>query len=176
MEVAASLRQPKRDVKAPRLAACTHRQPAFLENFQHLPVVGQHVGNQFPQAGSARNRNEMPHQRPANTLSLISVDHGECHLGLPRFHDNIPSTTYDNGLAVFFHRRDQGDVINKIHIDEELGLLLAELPFHGEETPVEGIRADTADRCDEIVPISGAKGADFDPTSVSQGLNFRILS
>jgi len=71
--------------------------------------------------------------------------------------------------------RNQGDVTDKIHIDEERGFLLAELAFDGEETAIEGIGADTADRRNEIGPVFRSEGADFDPASIPQRFNFGIF-
>ena len=61
----------------------------------------------------------MPHQRPSDTLSLIFIDDGEGHLGLSGFHDDVTPTAGDHPFAVFPHHCDQGDVIDKINVDEE---------------------------------------------------------
>ena len=58
-------------------------------------------------------------------------------------------------------------MIDEIHIDEERGLLLAELAFDGEETAVERIRADAADRSEHSIAVLRPKRADLDPASVA---------
>jgi len=109
----------------------------------------------------------MAHQNRTNTLPLVFVDHGERQLGLSRGDNDITATADDDRPAVFFPHCDQGNVIDKIDIDEERGFLLAKLALHSEETAIERFRADAADRRDEIVPVFRSKGTNLDPAPVS---------
>ena len=80
--------QPKGHVHDSGLALRTKAEPTFLEHPQHRSVVWQNLCDEFPKARTTRNRSKVVHQRRADTLSLVLVNHSERHLSLPRLDDD----------------------------------------------------------------------------------------
>ncbi len=60
----------------------------------------------------------MAHQRPADSLSLIFIDHRKSDFCFPWFMDDIASATDKNRLTIFFNYRDQSNVVDKVNIQE----------------------------------------------------------
>lgn len=74
--------------------------------------------------GIAGKCGKMAHQRRANALPLIFVDHSERHLGCSRAHYDITSASDDCGSAPFSRNGDPRDVVGEIDVQEEVNFLL----------------------------------------------------
>src|SRR5262249_5650081 len=169
------LAQPKSDVHDLSFALHAKRQSAFLEHLQHGHVVRQDLSDQFLEPASPSNRGEVMHECSAETLLLVLVDDSESHFGLSRLHDDVAGAARDHGPAVFVHDRDQRDVIDEVGVQEKLDFRLCEATFDGKETTIKGLPAAAADGCDEVGPVVRSKRADFDPASIAQRLESRIV-
>ena len=64
-------------------------KPAGLEDLQHGTVIRQNLCNQLIEPGSTGNRSKMAHERRADPLTLVLVNHSKSHLGCPRLSDNV---------------------------------------------------------------------------------------
>jgi Acetokinase family len=53
--------------------------------------------------------------------------------------------------------------------------LLVDSRYYSKETVVKRLPTGAADGCEEVGSVVGSKGADFDPASIAQRLNRRIL-
>ena len=135
------LAQIKPDVNRFRLASCRQAQAAFLEHLQHRDVVRQNFGDQLLKTRSTSNHNEMPHQCGPDTPPLIPIDYGESHLGFPRLHNNVASTTGDYWAATFIYHRDQGHVADEIDVEEECYFLFGEGAPDAEKSSIKGLGA-----------------------------------
>ena len=124
---------------------------------------------------AARAISEPAHQCCTDSLPLVPVDHGESHLRLSGLQDDVTSAADDRESAIFFHHCDQGDVIDEIHMQEELDFLVRKAAFRGEETTEERLRACAADGCKELGSVFRPQRADFDTASIARQLNRRIL-
>jgi hypothetical protein len=169
------LAQPKSDMHDLGLALDAKRESAPLEYFEHRDVIRQDFSDQFLESGFSGNRGEMMHQGRAETLRLILIDHSESDLGLSRLYDNVTSAARDHGSTAFVHDCDQCDVIDEIDVQEKLDFRLRKVSFYRKETTVKGLRAAAADGCDEVGPVVRSKRADFDPASIAQRLECRIV-
>ena len=162
--------QLERDVHDPGLPARSHMEPAPLEHFEHRGIFWQDLRDEFFQPGSAGNRCEMAHERRAETLALVFIDHAESDLGPSRLYDDVASAAHDRGPSVFLHDCDQGNVIDKVYVQEKRNFLLREASSYGKETAMEGFRAASADGLAESASVFGSEGTDFDAASVPQRL------
>ena len=117
----------------------------------------------------------MMHERRAEALPLILIDHGESDLGLARLHDDITCAARDHWRDAFVHDCDQCDVIGEIDVQEIVDFRLCEAAFDRKETAIKGLPADAADGGDEVGPVVRSKRADFDPASIAQRLACRIV-
>jgi hypothetical protein len=77
------------------------------------------------------------HQSCANTLPLVLIDYGECHLGLPRLSDNVTRAPNYYRFAILFYHGYQGYMIDKVDVHEECDFLLCKAAFCSKETPEE---------------------------------------
>jgi hypothetical protein len=66
-------------------------------------------------------------------------------------------------------------VVDEVGVQEELDFRLCEAASYSKETAVKGLPAGAVDGCEEIGPVIGSKGADFDLASIAQRPNRRIL-
>jgi hypothetical protein len=62
---------------------------------------------------------EMAHQCQPDTLPLVFVDNGECHLGLSRLQDDVASAAHDHRPPVIFNHGDQSHMIDEVDVQEE---------------------------------------------------------
>ena len=170
-----SLAQPKSDVHDLALALDAKRESAFLEHFQHRAIIWQDFGDQFLESASPGNRGEMMHESRAETLPLILIDHSERDLGLSRLHDDVTCAARDHAPTAFAHDCDQCDVIDEVDVQEKLDFRLRKVSFYRKETTVKRLRAAAADGCDEVGPVVRSKRVDFDPASIAQRLEYRIV-
>jgi hypothetical protein len=167
--------QPKSDMDDLGLAFDAKRQSTLLEHFQHRHVIRQDLGDQFLESGFPGNRGEMMHEGRAETLTLILIDYGESDLGLSRLYDNVTSAARDHAPTALVHDCDQCDVIDEVDVQEKLDFRLCKVSFYRKETTVKGLRAAAADGGDEVGPVFRSKRADFDPASMAQRLECRIV-
>ena len=79
--------------------------------------------------GFAGNPSQVAHQRPADSLALVRVDHRECDLGLAGLIDDVASAADDHGLAAFLDHGDQGDVTDEVHVHEVGDFLVEKCRF-----------------------------------------------
>jgi len=107
-----------------------------LENLQHRDVVGQHFGEEFGESRLARDCSEVVHQRFADALPLVLVDHSERDLRTAGLRDHVTSGADDPGPTRFLDDRNQGNVGVVIDIEEGCDILRREISFDAEETPV----------------------------------------
>ena len=91
-------------------------------------------------------------------------------LGPSRLYDDVASAAHDRGPSVFLHDCDQGNVIDKVYVQEKRNFLLCEASSYGKETAMEGFRAASADGLAESASVFGSEGTDFDAASVPQRL------
>src|SRR5262249_26690273 len=63
----------------------------------------------------------------------------------------------------------------EVDVQEKLDLRLRKVSFYRKETTVKGLRAAAGDGCDEVGPVVRSKRADFDPASIAQRLECRIV-
>src|SRR5207249_1414224 len=122
----------------------------FAEDLEHRRVLRQHVGDQLRQAGIARNPREMPHQMPAETLSLISIDNDEGDLCLAGLHDDVASTADNGEASVLVSQRDEGDMIAEIDLHEEIDFPLRETSLHRKKSSLQRLCAGAPDRCEHV--------------------------
>src|SRR5262245_33583836 len=169
------LAQPKSDMDDLGLALDAKRQSALLEHFQHRHVIRQDLSDQFLEPGSPGNRGEMMHEGRAETLPLILIDHGESDLGPSRLYDNVTCATRNHAPTAFVHDRDQCNVIDEVDVQEKRDFRLPKVSFYRKETTVSGLRAAAAGGGDEVGPVVRSKRADFDPASIAQRLECRIV-
>src|SRR6266446_8333433 len=167
--------QLKSDVQDLRLAPYGKRESTFLKNLQHRRIIRKDFSDQFPEPGAKGDRSEMMHERRADTLRLILIDDSESYLRLPRLHEDVTPTPRDHGPAAFLHYRSQRDVIVEVDIQEKVNLRLREAASHSEETAIKGLPAAAIDGCDEVGPVVRSESADFDPPSIAQRLEYRIV-
>ena len=113
-------------------------------------------------------------ERRAETLPLL-IDHNKSDLGLSTLYDDVTCTARDHWRAVFTNYCDQCDVIDEVDAHEIVDFHLCEATFDGKETAIKGLRATTADGCDEVSPVVRPKRPDFDPASIPQCLECRIV-
>ncbi|KQO89528.1 hypothetical protein ACUXK4_004920 [Methylorubrum extorquens] len=83
-----------------RLTPRAQWQPASLKQLQHRAVVRQDFCGQHYEPAPKGDADEVPHQRRANALSLILVDHSERHLGLVGLGHDIASAADDCASAI----------------------------------------------------------------------------
>ncbi len=118
----------------------------------------------------------MAHQCSADALSLVFVDHSECHLGCPGAHDDITAAANDCAAATIFHHRHQGDMAGEIDIQKEVNFLFGKIASQAEEATIKRPSAGAIHSCDEIGPIARRKRADFNPASVAELFDRRKLT
>ena len=116
----------------------------------------------------------MTHKCRADTLPLVLVDHGESHLGLSRLGNDITSASGDHGPAVFFQHCNQCHAVDEVGVQKERDFRLGEAASY-KETAVKRLPAAAADGCEEVGSVVGSEGADFEPASIAQRFNRRIL-
>jgi hypothetical protein len=102
------------------LALDAEREATFLEYFQHRDVIRQDLSDEFPETGPAGNRGEMMHERCAETLPLVLIDHGESDFCRSRPHNGVTRASRDHGPAAFLNDCDQCDVVDKVDREELL--------------------------------------------------------
>src|ERR1700738_988777 len=78
----------------------------------------------------------MAHKCRTDPLSLVLVDHDESYLGLAGLNDHVTSAANHWPLA-FVQHGDQGDVVDKVDVQEERDFFLRKAPFRREEAAVE---------------------------------------
>jgi hypothetical protein len=66
-------------------------------------------------------------------------------------------------------------VVDEVDVEKERDLSLAEVAFCAEEAAVEGLVAGAPDRRDEPFAIVRFQRTNFDPASIAQRFNRRIL-
>jgi hypothetical protein len=103
----------------PRLVLHTRAQPAALEHLHHRSIVRQDLRSQLPEPGCSGNSREMAHQCQPDTLPLVFVDNGECHLGLSRLQEDVASAAHDHRPPVIFNHGDQSHMIDEVDVQEE---------------------------------------------------------
>jgi hypothetical protein len=144
---------------------------ALRKHLQHCFVVWQHLRSKLAQPSLTGNHGEMTHQSRTDTLTLISVDNHESEFTLIGPRDDVASTANNDGVAVFFRNRDQGDVIDKIDIHEKADFVLGKVAFRSEEPPVKRLWTGATDGPHVLVSILGPKRANFDAVPISQRLD-----
>ena len=169
------LANPKSDMDDLGFAFHATSQSTLLEHFQHRHVIGQDLGDQLLESGFPGNRGEMMHEGRAETLPLIPIDHGESDLGLSRLYDNVTCAARDHGPTALVHDGDQCDVIDEVDVQEKLNFRLRKVSFYRKEATVKGLRAAAGNGRDEVGPVVRSKRADFDPASIAQRLECRIV-
>src|ERR1700750_2361353 len=107
-----------------RVTAWPRREAELLEHLQHRRVLGQYLRNQLLEPGLARENAEMAHQDGADALSLIRIHDDERDFGLARRGDDISPAAGNDGLAILVDLSDEGDMLVKIDVDEEVDFLL----------------------------------------------------
>jgi hypothetical protein len=117
----------------------------------------------------------MMHERRAETLSLVLIDHGESDFCRSRLHNDVTRAARDHGPAAFLDHCDQCDVVDKVDIHEKLDFGLCEVASYSKETAVKGLSAASSGGCDEVRSVVRFEGADFDPSSIAQRLKCRIV-
>ena len=113
----------------PVLLLRTDPEPAVFKHFQHGDIFWENLRNQFLESGVASKRSEMPHQRTADALPLVFIHDCESHLSCPRTHDDVTSATGDCAPAPFSYHCDQGNMVGKINIQEEVDFLSEKCRF-----------------------------------------------
>jgi hypothetical protein len=146
------------------------------EHVQHGGVLGQYFRNQLLEAGFTRQGSQMPHEDRPDPLGLVGVDHNKGDLGLARLDNDIASTAGDDGAPVFIDLRNERDVVFEIDVEKESQLLLGKAFLWREKAPPERVRTRSSDRREHPGPVIGAKGADFNRSTVAKMLDDRIVS
>ena len=157
----------KCDVDDPIVALPTYVSPLLSNTFNIGVFSGRTSRNQFFEPGVAGKRSEMAHQCSADALSLVFVDHSECHLGCPGAHDDITPAANDCAAATISHHCHQGDMAGEIDVQKEVNFLFGKIASQAEEATIKRLSAGAIDSCDEIGPIARRKRADFNPASVA---------
>src|SRR5271166_3386308 len=116
----------------------------------------------------------MTHQRRADTLALVLVDHRESDLCFPGLLNDIASAADNHGPAAFVNHRHQGNVADKVNVQEERDFLLGEMTFQTEETAIERPGAAAADSGHKIGLVIRLEGTDLDRAPIAHSLKFRI--
>src|SRR6267154_6104489 len=120
-------------------------ESTFLEDFQHRSVLRQDLGDQFLESGLTSDGGKMPHQRGADSLSLVFVNQGESNLRSSRLNDNVAATANDVRCSAFFCDDDQGDMVDEVDVREELEFLFGKMASYRKETTAERLGAGAAD-------------------------------
>ena len=92
-----------------------------------------------------------------------------------RLHDDVTCAARDHGPAAFVHDCDQRHVIDEVDVQEKLDFRLRKVSLYRKEATVKGLRAAAGDGCDEVGPVVRSKRAEFDPASIAQRLECRIV-
>jgi hypothetical protein len=167
--------QLKRHVHDAARTPCVDRQATPLEHLQHCGIAGQNIGDQFHKAGVLRDCDEMAHQQPADRLSLVVVDHGEGELSLARLNHNVTPAADDPRPPVLCNDRDQGDMADKVDIDEKVDFLVGEVALYPEKPPIKRLRAGPINGGQKLGLIIGPQRPNFQPASVAQHFNRRVI-
>ena len=122
-----SIREVEVRHERPHPRSSCYVRSAFIKYFQHRGVFRKDLRNQFFEPGVAGKRSEMAHQCSADTLSLVFVDHSECHLGCPGAHDDITAAANDCTAATISHHCHQGDMAGEIDIQKEVNFLFGKI-------------------------------------------------
>ena len=150
-----------------RLSRRCHVQSAFLEHFQHRGIFRQDLGNQFLQPGLTGERDEMAHQRRADTLALVLIDDAESDLGPFGLDDDVASPAHDRRSSIFVGNCDQGYMTDKIDVEEERDFRLGEVAPDREEPSVERFSAAAADGFFKSAPVVWSERADFGAATIA---------
>jgi hypothetical protein len=113
----------------------------------------------------------MAHERRADPLTLVLVNHSKSHLRCPRLSDNVTRTSDDHGVAVLVHHGHQGNVVDEIDVHEECDFLLREAALGSKEAAEEGLGACAFDRGDEADSVVWPESPDLDRAPVAQRLD-----
>jgi hypothetical protein len=123
-----------------------------------------------------RDGGKIAHQRTADSLPPVLVNYSECDFRPPRLNDNVAPTPDDRLSAILIGDRHQGDLVDKIDVQEVLDFLFQELVLHNKKATIEGFVAHACDRRPEAVTILRPLGPDLDPSPVSQRFNRRKVA
>ena len=107
--------------------------------------------------------------------SLVRIVHGECDLGPTRLQDDVACSADDRRSSIFLHQCHESDVIDEIHVHEEVDLLLREAVLEGEEALKDGLLACTSDCREHAGSVLGPEGADLDAASIAQRFDGRVV-
>src|SRR5271155_959641 len=156
------------------LASRPETQPTFLEDLEHLRIARQHLGGQGRQPRLASNCHQMTHQYRPDAHTLILIDHGECHLGLPGLEDDVARAGRHYKSSRLLHSHHKGDVVDEINVREKVNFLISKVAPYAEEASIERFGTAASDGFEKFGPIVGCDGADFHLTSISEQFDRRI--
>src|SRR6201998_3508843 len=98
----------------------------------------------------------MPHQGPADTLTLILVDDSKRDFGLPGRHEDVSPAANDILPASFGRDDNKGDLIDEVDVEEARRLFVGKLTLHAKKPTINRRRAHPVDRRLHGPPVLGS--------------------